>query len=59
MRRNTSTPDISCKLPLASEQKGAKWKWLQRLGIGGFLFFLAKGLLWLLVPSLLAHWCSS
>jgi len=29
--------------------------WLKRLGFVGFLFFLAKGLLWLLVPSLLAY----
>lgn len=26
--------------------------WLQRLGIGGFAFFLVKGLLWLSVPYL-------
>jgi hypothetical protein len=25
---------------------------LRRLGIGGFVFFLAKGLLWLTVPYL-------
>lgn len=30
------------------EQKG--WKtWLRRFGIGGFLFFLIKGLVWLAV----------
>ena len=28
--------------------------WLKRLGVGGFLFFLIKGLLWLTVPSVLA-----
>lgn len=27
--------------------------WLKRLGMGGFLFFLAKGLLWLTVPAML------
>lgn len=28
----------------------AKWtKWLKRIGWGGFLFFLIKGLLWLVV----------
>jgi hypothetical protein len=27
--------------------------WLKRLGVGGFLFFLLKGLLWLLVPAVL------
>ena len=29
--------------------------WVKRLGFWGFLFFLVKGLLWLLVPALLAH----
>ena len=28
--------------------------WLRRIGIGGFAFFLAKGLLWLAVPYLAA-----
>lgn len=28
--------------------------WLKRLGVGGFLFFLVKGLLWLMVPAFLA-----
>ena len=29
--------------------------WLSRLGIGGFAFFLVKGLLWLTVPYLAAN----
>lgn len=28
--------------------------WLRRLGLGGFAFFLAKGLAWLTVPYLAA-----
>ena len=32
--------------------------WIKRLGLWGFLFFLAKGLLWLLVPALIAFWAS-
>ena len=28
--------------------------WLRNLGITGFSFFLVKGLLWLLVPTLIA-----
>jgi hypothetical protein len=28
--------------------------WIKRLGFWGFLFFLVKGLLWLLVPALAA-----
>lgn len=31
-------------------------KLMSRLGVVGFLFFLVKGLLWLLVPVLLVAW---
>jgi len=31
------------------EQKKNLKTWLRRLGIGGFLFFLGKGIVWLLV----------
>jgi hypothetical protein len=33
--------------------------WIKRLGFWGFLFFLVKGLLWLLVPALIAFWANS
>jgi hypothetical protein len=33
--------------------------WIKRLGFWGFLFFLVKGLLWLLVPALVALWATS
>ena len=33
--------------------------WIKRLGFWGFLFFLVKGLLWLLVPGLLALWATN
>jgi hypothetical protein len=29
--------------------------WIKRLGFWGFLFFLVKGLLWLLVPALAVY----
>ena len=29
-------------------------QWLRRLGLVGFVFFTAKGLLWLIVPYLIA-----
>lgn len=29
--------------------------WLKRIGIAGFLFFLVKGMLWLIVPALLVY----
>ena len=28
--------------------------WVKRLGFWGFMFFLVKGLLWLLIPAVLA-----
>jgi hypothetical protein len=31
-------------------------EWLKRLGFWGFMFFLVKGLLWLIVPALVAYW---
>ena len=31
--------------------------WLKRLGLVGFLFFLIKGLLWILIPVLVAKGC--
>lgn len=30
--------------------------WLKRLGAASFLFFLVKGLLWLLVPAAIVAW---
>jgi hypothetical protein len=30
-----------------SEKKAALLKWLKKIGVWGFLFFLAKGLVWL------------
>jgi hypothetical protein len=38
-----------------SEAGGSSVRWLQRLGVAGFTFFLVKGLLWLTVPALLAY----
>jgi hypothetical protein len=32
--------------------------WIKRLGFAGFLFFLIKGLLWLIVPALIAIWAN-
>jgi hypothetical protein len=31
------------------------FKWLKRFGVAGFLFFLIKGLLWLIVPFLVGY----
>jgi hypothetical protein len=33
--------------------------WIRRIGFWGFLFFLVKGLLWLIVPALVAFWAAN
>jgi hypothetical protein len=33
--------------------------WLKRFGMAGFLFFLVKGLLWLIVPAVAAYFSLS
>jgi hypothetical protein len=34
-------------------------KWMKRFGAAGFLFFLVKGILWLIVPALLVWFGAS
>jgi len=33
-------------------------RWLARLGVAGFVFFLLKGLAWLLIPAALAAYAA-
>jgi hypothetical protein len=38
------------------EEKNDQAKsWLKRFGVAGFVFFLVKGLLWLIVPAVIAY----
>lgn len=38
-----------------TKEKQSKWKnWMAKMGFAGFLFFLIKGLLWLIIPYVLA-----
>jgi hypothetical protein len=30
-------------------------RWFKRFGVAGFLFFLVKGLLWLIIPALVVY----
>jgi hypothetical protein len=32
--------------------------WMKRFGVAGFLFFLIKGLMWLIVPALAGYYVS-
>jgi hypothetical protein len=40
-------------------KKSSAAKWTKRFGAAAFLFFLIKGLLWLLVPALIAYFSLS
>lgn len=48
-----NTPEQS-----ARHQEPGSRRWLKRLGVAGFMFFLVKGLLWLLVPAGIVLWRS-
>jgi len=37
------------------QEKKSKTNLIKRLGVAGFLFFLIKGLLWLIIPALAAY----
>lgn len=37
------------------EQKKGFALWIKRFGVAGFMFFLIKGLLWLIVPALITY----
>jgi hypothetical protein len=36
-------------------QDSSAARWTKRVGVGAFLFFLVKGLLWLIVPAVIAY----
>ena len=54
LRHNLALANVS--LLAANNMKAIDW--IKRLGFWGFLFFLVKGLLWLLVPALVAIWAN-
>lgn len=39
----------------SDKNKNRLVEWVKRFGIAGFMFFLIKGLLWLIVPALIAY----
>ena len=38
-----------------SKNRDQTASWIKRFGFAGFLFFLIKGLLWLIIPALAAY----
>lgn len=57
-RELPETPPAGAAAPSASAGGGesSSRRWGRRVGTIGFLFFLIKGLLWLLVPALIVAW---
>lgn len=41
--------------PIKPKRLSLTCPWIKRLGLAGFVFFLLKGMLWLLVPGLLTY----
>jgi hypothetical protein len=48
------TKEKELKCPVPHKQRGPLWAFIKRMGVAGFLFFLIKGLLWLIIPYLIA-----
>jgi hypothetical protein len=50
------SPEASSGPPAAESSGSRTARWGKRIGTIGFLFFLVKGLLWLLIPALILAW---
>jgi len=40
------------------KQTSASLKWTKRIGLAAFLFFVIKGMLWLLIPAIIAYFAT-
>jgi hypothetical protein len=58
-QRDAIEPLSSKRYPDAMQEDPFKekstLKWTKRFGVAAFLFFLIKGLLWLIVPAVIAY----
>jgi hypothetical protein len=43
------------KQSVRADHNSPALKWTKRVGVAAFLFFLVKGLLWLVVPAIVAY----
>jgi hypothetical protein len=41
------------------EKENKRKRWLKRIGVVGFLFFLGKGILWLILGGALFKYCTN
>ena len=51
--------EVNGKEKGSEKTSGVLARWVKRFGVAGFLFFLIKGLLWLIVPGLIAYFSLS
>jgi hypothetical protein len=49
---NVKEKPLQCPVP--HKERGKVMAWIKKIGVAGFFFFLIKGLLWLIIPYLLA-----
>lgn len=56
---STPAPDRAADVPSpVADTPRAAARWGKRLGIAAFLFFLIKGLAWLVVPAAITYFAS-
>lgn len=56
-RMSAPEPTSNESPPRAGRHHAARWG--KRLGVVAFMFFLLKGLAWLIVPAVIAIWAAS
>jgi hypothetical protein len=49
---NLKEKPLECPVP--HKERGKIMTWIKKIGVVGFFFFLIKGLLWLIIPYLIA-----
>ncbi|MGP1309701.1 MAG: hypothetical protein ACTS27_05835, partial [Phycisphaerales bacterium] len=58
MRTSLNNDVESSRDDLSEPRRGRAARWVARFGVAGFLFFLIKGLAWLIVPAAIAAYAA-
>lgn len=58
LNNRSSTPQEQPSEPAPAAKKSRVARWIARFGVAGFLFFLIKGLAWLIVPAAIAAYAA-
>jgi hypothetical protein len=54
MRSIENIQEKPLECPVSHKGRSKFKTWFKRIGVAGFFFFLIKGLLWLIIPYLIA-----